>query len=239
MNQIQVLLNHLIHIKNYRDESSNISAMTAWRMVTGIEDNIVLHARMNELVRIALKLYSHLMIENEIDGSDADEDWIHEVLQGLSLQGNLHANIDSIHKHTLTIIKSNVRNWNHGYTVHSSLDEDKIIELISKLQDERELIFESNKLSHDLKRVLITEIDKLIYCLENYQTLGEEFTKEVITDFYSEAFFNKDIQEYYKKNQSFKEIIDQISTAITISTFTTPVFANLIESTKNAIQNLS
>jgi len=239
VNQIQVLLNHLIHIKNYRDESSNISAMTAWRMVTGIEDNIVLHARMNELVRIALKLYSHLMIENEIDGSDADEDWIHEVLQGLSLQGNLHANIDSIHKHTLTIIKSNVRNWNHGYTVHSSLDEDKIIELISKLQDERELIFENNKLSHDLKRVLITEIDKLIYCLENYQTLGEEFTKEVITDFYSEAFFNKDIQEYYKKNQSFKEIIDQISTAITISTFTTPVFANLIESTKNAIQNLS
>lgn len=239
MNQIQVLLNHLIQIKNYRDESSNISAMTAWRMVTGIEDNIVLHARMNELVRIALKLYSHLMIENEIDGSDADEDWIHEVLQGLSLQGNLHTNIDSIHKHTLTIIKSNVRNWNHGYTVHSSLDEDKIIELISKLQDERELIFENNKLSHDLKRVLITEIDKLIYCLENYQTLGEEFTKEVITDFYSEAFFNKDIQEYYKKNQSFKEIIDQISTAITISTFTTPVFANLIESTKNAIQNLS
>jgi len=239
VNQVKVLLNHLISIKDFRDESKNISAQAAWGEVTEIDDIILLHTRMNELEGIALKLHSQLMVENEIEGNDPDEDWIREILQGLSLKGDLHTNIDSIHKHTYNLLKAQVRNWNHGYSVHSTLDVNKINELLSKLRDERESIFEDKTLSNDLKRVLILEIDKLIYCLENYQTLGEEFTKEAITDFYSEAFFNKDIKEYYQKTPTFKDAIDQVCAAITIGTFTSPVFSNLLEAAQNTVQSLT
>lgn len=241
MNQIQVLLNHLLEAKSYRDQVSNITAHTGWTKVTGLNDMIHLHQRMNQLIGITLNLHTQLTIENELDGVNhaSQHEWIKEIFKGLSLEGNFSTNIDAIHKYTLDIIRSNVRNWNHGYTVHSSLDEEKILELIEKLQRERILILENKKLSHDLKRVLISEIDKLIYCLENYNSLGEEFTKEAITDFYSEAFFNKDIKEYYQKTPGFKEAIDQVSAAITIGTFSAPIFTNLIEMAQNTIQNLS
>ncbi|MCX0334773.1 hypothetical protein [Acinetobacter radioresistens] len=238
MNQVQVLLNHLTLIKDFRDKSRNITASAAWAEVTEIGDVILLHARMNELESIALKLYSQLIVENEIYGNDPNEDWIREILQGLSLKGDLHTNIDSIHKHTYTLLKSHVRNWNHGYTVHSTLDDNKINQLLSKLKDERESIFVDKTISNDLKRVLIIEIDKLIYSLENYQTLGEDLTKEAITKFYSEAIFNKDIQKYYHKSSNFKEVIDQVCAAITLGTFTSPVFSSLLDVAQSTVQSL-
>lgn len=240
VNQIRVLLNQLISAKKIRDEQTNLSAKSGWNQATGL-DSIDLYQRMNELTAITLKLHNQLKLENELDGEnlDSNNDWTQEVLKGLSLEGNFSTNIDGIHKYTLKIIQSNIQNWNHGYKVQSSLDEEKISELINKLKSEKDTIFSNNEISRDLKRVLIREIDKLIYCLENFNILGEEFAKEAITDFYSHAFFNKDIETYYQKSPTFKDVIDQLSAAITIGTFTTPAISAFLEVTQKTISHIS
>ena len=52
-----------------------------------------------------------------------------------------------------------------------------------------------------------------------FSIMGEEFLKEAVTDFYSEAFFNKDVQQFYRDRPSFKDVIDAISACITIGPF--------------------
>lgn len=240
VNQIRVLLNHLMSAKEIRDNHASLSAKSGWVQATGL-DGIELHQRINELVSITINLHSHLKLENEIDDgiSDSDKDWILEVLKGLSLEGNFSNNIDGIHKYTLKIIQSNIKNWNHGYTIQSSLDHEKIFELISKLQSEKDDILQNKNISRDLKRVLISEIDRLMYCLKNFEILGNEFAKEAITTFYSHAFFNKDIENYYQSSPSFKDVIDQLSAAITIGTFTTPAIGTVLDLAQKALSHVS
>lgn len=221
MNQIEVLLTHLNNAKEYRKTTpSNVPAKTGWEKVTGIKGYIPLLNRMNELTNIALKLDNDFKLENEIDGVDHDSNWVSEVINGLGLHGNFVSNIDQIHGHTLTILRKSVRSWNQGYTVQSKLDEAKINELLTKLLDERKLILLDDNLTYDLRKILIKEIDKLLYSLKNISILGEEFLKEAVTDFYSEAFFNKDVQQFYQDRPSFKDVVDAISAGITIGPFT-------------------
>ncbi|ENV73553.1 hypothetical protein F946_01065 [Acinetobacter johnsonii ANC 3681] len=220
MNQIDVLLTNLNIAKEYRLTSpGNISAQAGWAKVTGIKENIPLLRRMNELTNIALKLDADFKLENEIDGEEHESDWVSEVISGLSLYGSFVSNIDQIHNHTFTIIRKSVRNWNHGYTVQSKLDEAKIKEFLSTLIEERNSILFDDTLTYELKKILLKEIDKLIYSLENFSIMGEEFLKEAVTDFYSEAFFNKDVQQFYRDRPSFKDVIDAISACITIGPF--------------------
>lgn len=240
VNQLQVLLNHLLEAKSYRDQISNISAYTGWSEITGLDSRILLCERMNQLISITLSLHKQILIESELNNDmyKPDEDWVNEILKGLSIDGVFATNIDGIHKHTLSIVRSNIRNWNHGYTVRSTLDSHKILALLNQLEEERNNILNDTEISFDLRRVLIIEIDKLVFCLKNYEVLGEEYTKEAITDFYSEAFFNKDIKEYYQKTPTFKDAIDQVCAAITIGTFTSPVFSNLLEAAQNTVQSI-
>lgn len=222
MNQIQVLLNHLNEAKEYRKSISsniNIPAQKGWEKITGLKTTIPLLNRMNELTSIALRLDSDFRLENEIDGEDHDSNWVSEVINGLSLHGNFTTNIDQIHNHTITILRRSVRNWNHGYTVQSKLDEEKIEEFLKKLKEERKIIILDDDLTYDLKKILLKEIDKLIYSLENFSILGEDFLKDAVTDFYSEAFFNKDVQQFYQDRPSFKDVVDAISAGITIGPF--------------------
>ncbi len=242
VNQLQVLLNHLSDAKLYRDQISvsNISAYSGWSEITGLTNRILLCERMNQLVGITLTLHKQIIVESELnnDMHKPDEDWVDEILKGLSIDGVFATNIDRIHKHTLAIVRSNIRNWNHGYTIRSTLDSNKILALLNQLKEERDKILSDTEISFDLKRVLIIEIDKLILCLKNYEVLGEEYTKEAITDFYSEAFFNKDIKEYYQKTPTFKEAIDQMCAAITLGTFTSPVFSSLLDVAQSTVQSL-
>lgn len=229
MNEIEVLLTQLNNAKAYRLTSpGNISAQTAWEKVTGIKNYILLLKRINYLTSIALRLDDDFKLENEIDGDDHESDWLREIINGLSLHGNFSANIDQIHSHTFTIIRKSVRTWNQGYKVQSNLDEEKIDDLLLKLKAERNEILCDEELTYDLKKILLKEIDKLIFSLENFSILGEEFLKDSITEFYSEAFFNKDIQQFYQTRTSFKDIIDAVSASITIGTFTAPAGALLL-----------
>jgi len=226
MNQIQVLLTHLNDAKTYRATltSPNIPAQSGWQRITGIKSPIPLLNRMNELSTIALNLHKSHMLDNEIDKISDDSGWIHEVINALSLHGNFGSNMDQLHNHTLTIIRTSMRSWNEGYKIQSTLDQEKINELVAKLGDERNSILSDENLTTELKKLLLKEIDKIIYSLTNYSILGEEFVKNAVTDFYSEAFFNKDIQKYYNSEKtSLKEIIEAISTSITIGTFIAPM----------------
>lgn len=231
MNQIQVLLTHLSDAKTYRGTltSANIPAKSGWEKITGIKSAIPLLNRMNELTTIALSLHNSHMLDNEIDKINEDSGWIHEVINSLSLNGNFIVNMDQLHNHTLTIIRTSARNWNEGYKVQSSLDDDKINELIGKLRDERNSILSDKNLTPSLKKILLKEIDKIIYSLKNYSILGEEFVKNAVTNFYSEAFFNKDVQKYYnKEGTSLKEVIEAVSASITIGTYAVPTATLLL-----------
>lgn len=242
MNQIQVLLTHLNDAKTYRGSltSANIAAKSGWEKVTGIKSAIPLLNRMRELTTIALELHNSHMLDNEIDKIDEDSGWIYEVINSLSLNGNFTANMDQLHNHTLTIIRTSARNWNDSYKVQSSLDEDKVNELIAKLRDERESILLDRNLTISLKKILLKEIDKILYSLKNYFILGEEFIKNAVTSFYSEAFFNKDVQQYYnKQGTSLKEVIEAVSASITIGTYAAPTATLLLGMAAEAITKIT
>lgn len=242
MNQIQVLLSHLSNAKIYRDSltSVNIGAKSGWENAIGIKSDIQLLNRMNELTTIALSLHRSHMLDNEIERIDDDSGWIQEVINALSLNGNFATNIDQLHNHTLTILRTSARHWNDGYKVKSSLDEAKINELIAKLRDERNSILSDESLTTALKKILLKEIDKLLYSLNNYSVLGEEFVKDAVTDFYKEAFFNQDVQNYYnKEGTSLKEIIEAVSASITIGTYVAPMATLLLGITAQVITKIA
>lgn len=242
MNQIQVLLTHLSDAKTYRGTltNTNIAAKSGWERITGIKSPIPLLNRMNELSTIALSLHKNHMLDNEIDKISDESGWIHEVINALSLHGNFTSNMDQLHSHTLTIIRTSMRGWNEGYKIQSSLDQEKINELAAKLRVERNSILSDGNLTTELKKLLLKEIDKIIYSLTNYSILGEEVVKNAVTDFYSEAFFNKDIQKYYNSEKtSLKEIIEALSASITIGTFTSPLGPLLLGMATEAITKIT
>lgn len=243
MNQLQVLLDHLNSAKNFRNTApANLGASQAWRDITGESSQLLLFSKMNNLTNIALKLHRNFILESEIEGESIDEDshdWIYEVIRSLSLSGNFCANTDQLHKHTLTIIKTNIRNWNHGYTIQSKLDQKKITELLDNLSNERVKILIDEELSYDLKRILLSQIDKLMYSLESFEVMGEEFLKEAVNDFYSEAFFNKDVQNYYKTTPSFKDVIDAVSASVTIAGATAPAVSFILGMANEAISKIA
>lgn len=198
---------------------------------------ILVDERINELTNITLKLYKQCYAEAELVGEvdDFDATWILEILTALSLQGNFVENVSEIHIHTYSILRTSIRNWNHGYSIQSTLDQEKIEELTDKLKEERTKILFDDCLSFDLKRILLIEIDRLINSLENFGLLGEENVKNIVTDFYASAFFNKDIQNYYQNNSSFKEVINDLSATITIGSFAAPNFVSLVDSITNSL----
>jgi hypothetical protein len=234
MNQISVLYNHLKKARNYAINTAGMKANEAWKRVAEKDNFIELSKVINELENITLNLYYTLKVEHEVEyGLEIpyENTWVPEVLKVLSLENTIGHNFSTFHGHTLDIIHAHIRNWNHGYSVRSKLDEQKITELVEKFSAIRNEIFLDINISEDLKRVLIVEIDKILYALNNYGAMGEELVKNAVNSFYSNAFFNQDITSYYQTHPSFKEAIDALSASITIATFSTPLIDMMVNTT--------
>lgn len=238
MNKLNVLHSYLKKAVEHRDllksRGQTSDALKGWHVITGIESKIDLYQRLNELQNIAFDLNNKMKIRASLDGDD-DDDWLYEIVVSLSPYGIFEKNLDNLHKHTLTIVKSNIRNWDGGYTIHSTLDEEKIKDFIENLQAEKQMIIDDLGISYNLKSILLEQIEKLIYSLQNFSVFGEEYVKDAATSFYTEAFFNKDIQEYYKGSPNLKETVEGICASINIANFVTPIVGFFIESATKVI----
>lgn len=228
MNQIKALYDYLNLGLNLARNTPGVQSSSGWKQILRIDSDsdLELEKMMLQLKSTTLELYDSLKTEYLIDHGNLvgfRNDWIFTVLKTLDLQGSLGQNFNNFNDNTLALVYAHIKGWNHGYSVKSKMDEEKVLELISKLENEKQKILDDQTITDDLKRVLIIQIEKLIFALRNFETLGNDQVKSAVTEFYANAFFNNDVTEYYKGHPSFKEVIDAISASITIATFSTPL----------------
>lgn len=226
MNQIKVLYNYLSLGLNLARNTPGLQSASGWKQILKIKSDLELQKMIVQLKSTTLELNDSLISEYLIEHGDLEgfkNEWILAVLDTLDLKGSMAQNFNKFDDNTLAIVYAHIKGWNHGYSVKSKMDEEKVLDLISKLEAEKLNILDDEFITDDLKRVLIIQIEKLIFALRNFETLGNDQVKAAVTEFYAEAFFNNDVTEYYKGHPSFKEVIDAISASITIATFATPL----------------
>lgn len=216
MNQVLYLVEELREVKQLSIQTGNVESMKGWKKHLGNSNDLVVRQHVNVLENISLSLFESLKIEAEINGHEIyDQTWIQETLRALSLQGMFPSNLSLISNQTLEYLRMTARTWQHGFEVKSSLDEEKVSHLVTLLEEQRSEIIKDEKLSFDLKRILVIELDKLIWALKKYSQVGDVLQR-ALKDFYGEVLLNPEVQNTFFNRSKLKDLVSQLSSYVTI-----------------------
>ncbi|BAP35423.1 hypothetical protein [Acinetobacter guillouiae] len=218
MNQVFYLVEELRKVKQLSEQLGGVESIVGWKKHLDSNNNLVVRQHVNVLENISLSLYESLRVEAEINGHEIyDQTWIQEVLDALSLKGMFPSNVSKVSNQTLEYLRMTARTWQLGFEVKSSLDEVKVSHLITALEEERAEIIKDDKLSFDLKRILVIELDRLIWALKKYSKVGDVL-QGALKDIYGEILLNPDVQNEFIGRSKLKDTITEISSYVTIGT---------------------
>ncbi|WP_173911607.1 hypothetical protein [Acinetobacter sp. Marseille-Q1618] len=218
MNQISFLVNEIIKVKEFSRSIGGCGPLTGWKNFLKAEDDFFVRYHVNNLQNIVLALHESLRIEAEINEQQLlDQSWIIQTLDALNLYGEFRENLSRVTPQSLEYLRMSARTWQHGFEVRSVLDEEKVSRLVTLLEEERAVIIQDDNLSFDLKRVLVTELDKLIWALKKYSKVGDVL-QSALKNIYGEVLLNPEVQNEFLKRSKLKDTIAEISSYITIGT---------------------
>ncbi|RZG48992.1 hypothetical protein [Acinetobacter wuhouensis] len=236
MNQVFYLVEELRKVKQLSTQLGGVESIVGWKKHLNNNNDLLVRQHVNVLENISLSLYESLKIEAEINGHNIyDQTWIHQTLGALSLQGMFQSNLSQISNQTLEYLRMTARAWQHGFEVKSALDEEKVSHLVTVLEEERAEIIKDDKLSFDLKRILVIELDKLIWALKKYSQVGDVL-QGALKDFYGEVLLNSEVQKVFSDRPNLKDKVAEISSYVTIGTAAYQYMPVLLEKTESFLK---
>ncbi|MFC6052342.1 hypothetical protein A6M14_12250 [Acinetobacter sp. Ac_877] len=240
MNQILYLFNELKEVKLLSTQlGEHASASTGWKKYLNTNNHLIVRQHLNILESISLTLFESLKIEAEINDHEIyDSTWIEQVLEALHFNGVFKRNLSQISNQTLEYLRMTARTWQHGFEVKSSLDEEKVSHLITALEEQRAEIIRDNKISLDLKRILVIELDKLIWALKKYSQVGD-IIQGALKNIYAEILLNPEVQNEFFKRSKLKNTVSEISSYLTIGATAYQYLPELTQKTVDILKLVS